>query len=176
MVSVVRATSQSWFSCGNELYNTNSANTSLEKVISNCMHTSYNSTPPFISPRASICAATIWGWRLFEEICMHRWYWILSNITGRLLIYYIFLFFAYNSNWDKILLVDIQMDNCCLHHKETLRKPEVASLVIHGFVDKGTSVDQQNKVCICQCCNFIYRTYPSFLSLTVAQEMYLIMM
>lgn len=45
------------------------------------------------------------------------------------------------------------MDNCCLHHKETLRKPEVASLVIKAFVDEETSMDQANKVCIYKFCN-----------------------
>jgi len=37
------------------------------------------------------------------------------------------------------------LDNCCLHHKETLKKPEVASEVISAFMKKGISVDQANK-------------------------------
>ena len=48
------------------------------------------------------------------------------------------------------------MDNCCLHHKETLKKPEVASLIITAFVDNGMSVDQANKVRIDQCYNLIH--------------------
>jgi len=38
------------------------------------------------------------------------------------------------------------LDNCCLHHKETLKKPEVASEVISAFMKKNVSVDQANKV------------------------------
>jgi len=38
------------------------------------------------------------------------------------------------------------LDNCCLHHKETLKKPEVASEVITAFVKRNVSVDQANKV------------------------------
>ena len=34
----------------------------------------------------------------------------------------------------------------CLHHKETLKNHDVASLVIKAFVEKDTSVDQPNKV------------------------------
>ena len=39
-----------------------------------------------------------------------------------------------------------QFDNCCLHHKETLKNHDVASLVIAAFVEKDNSVDQPNKV------------------------------
>ena len=39
-----------------------------------------------------------------------------------------------------------QHDNCCLHHKETLKKPEIASLLVSEFVKKEWSVDQPNKV------------------------------
>lgn len=42
----------------------------------------------------------------------------------------------------------VQLDNCCLHHKETLKKPEVASEVISAFMKKNVSVDQANKVCL----------------------------
>lgn len=38
------------------------------------------------------------------------------------------------------------MDNCCLHHKETLKNHDVASLVIAALVEKRQSVDQPNKV------------------------------
>ena len=38
------------------------------------------------------------------------------------------------------------MDNCCLHHKETLKNHDVASLVISALVEKGWSIDQLNKV------------------------------
>ena len=99
-----------------------------------------------------------------------------SNTPGRLLAFYISLFFLMTSNIPteaRFSLLNIQMDNCCLHHKETLKKPEVASLVITAFVDNGTSLDQANKVRIYQCYNLIHRTHPSFLSLTVAWELYL---
>ena len=84
---------------------------------------------------------------------------------------WLFFIFIYNFKYfqlrqDFCLLYNIQMDNCCLHYKETLRKPEVASLVIQAFVDKGASVDQANKVRIYQCCNLIHRNHSSFLPLT----------
>ena len=40
----------------------------------------------------------------------------------------------------------MQLDNCCLHHKETLKRPAVASEVIPAFLKKNISVDQPNKV------------------------------
>ena len=39
-----------------------------------------------------------------------------------------------------------QHDNCCLHHKETLKNSEIATRVITAFAQKGWSVDQPNKV------------------------------
>ena len=39
-----------------------------------------------------------------------------------------------------------QHDNCCLHYKETLKKSEIATLVITAFTQKAWSVDQPNKV------------------------------
>lgn len=51
-----------------------------------------------------------------------------------------------SSNFNIDIALSTQLDNCCLHHKETLKKSEIATLVITAFVQKGWPVDQTNKV------------------------------